>query len=126
MAALTHYGLDNIGVTEKADMVNLILRGAPWSLAERAAILDYCESDVAALPRLLARIRARIDLPRALYRGRYMAAVARMEHLGIPIDTELLARLQTNWTTIQDRLIAMIDADYHVFDGRTFKLDRSG
>ena len=40
LAALTHYSLDNIGVTEKAEMVNLILRGAPWSLAERAVILD--------------------------------------------------------------------------------------
>ena len=28
------------------------------------------------------------------------------------------------WFDIQDRLIADIDADYGVFDGRTFKIDR--
>jgi hypothetical protein len=47
-----------------------------------------------------------------------------MEFVGVPIDTELLERLRMNWTSIQDRLIAAIDADYHIYDGRTFKLDR--
>ena len=50
------------------------------------AILDYCESDVVALARLLPRMLPHIDLPRALLRGRYMAAAAAMEHAGVPID----------------------------------------
>lgn len=52
----------------------LVMHGGPWSAEERKAILDYCESDVVALKRLLhAMIAARhIDLGRAL-RGRYMA-----------------------------------------------------
>ena len=66
----------------------------------------------------------RIDLPRALLRGRYMAAAAAMEHNGTPIDVETLARLRQCWTDIQDQLIAAIDRDYGVYDGRTFKLDR--
>ena len=66
----------------------------------------------------------RIDLPRALLRGRYMAAAAAMEHNGTPIDVETLARLRQGWTDIQDQLIAAIDRDYGVYDGRTFKLDR--
>jgi hypothetical protein len=65
----------------------------------------------------------RIDLPRALLRGRYMAAAA-MEWNGTPIDTATLALLREHWTGIQDDLIREIDADYGVFDGRTFKLDR--
>jgi hypothetical protein len=65
-----------------------------------------------------------IDLPRALLRGRYMAAVSAMEHNGIPIDWPLLLRLQQKWEVIQDRLIARIDTDYGVFEGRTFKSDR--
>jgi DNA polymerase I len=124
LGALAFYGLDGIGTIEKAEMRDLILRGGPWSQAERTAILDYCESDVAALARLLPAMLPLIDLPRSLLRGRYMAAIARMERNGVPIDTDTLGRLKRHWLDIQDRLIADIDADYGVFDGRTFKADR--
>ena len=116
--------LDGIGTVEKDEMRALVLRGGPWSDAERAAILDYCESDVAALARLLPAMLPSIDLPRALLRGRYMVAAARMERNGVPIDVATLGRLKRHWHDIQDRLIADIDADYGVFDGRTFKADR--
>ena len=53
VGALTYFGLDGIGATEKDEMRALVLRGGPWSDDERAAILDYCASDVAALERLL-------------------------------------------------------------------------
>ena len=66
----------------------------------------------------------RIDLPRALVRGRYMAAAAVMEYTGVPIDVPTLALLRQYWTDIQDQLIAAIDVDYQVFDGRTFKHER--
>jgi hypothetical protein len=124
IGALTYFGIDNIGAVEKDDMRSLVLRGGPWSDIERAAILDYCAGDVAALERLLPAMLPRLDLPRALLRGRYMKAAAAMEHNGTPIDTETLARLRECWTAIQDELIAEIDADYGVFDGRTFKAER--
>jgi DNA polymerase I len=98
-------------------MRDLVLRGGPWSEQERIAILDYCESDVAALARLLHAILLRLDLPRALVRGRYMAAAAAMEHNGVPVDVPTLDRLRQNWTAIQDQLITDIDVDYRVFDG---------
>src|SRR6266404_2417452 len=85
LGALTYFGLDSIGATEKDEMRALVLRGGPWSVQEREAILNYCEGDVVALERLLAAMLPRIDLPRALVRGRYMAAAAAMEHNGIPI-----------------------------------------
>jgi hypothetical protein len=53
-----------------------------------------------------------------------MTAAARMERNGVPIDTTTLDRLKRGWTDIQDRVIADIDMDYRVFDGRTFKADR--
>jgi len=124
LGALAHYGLDGIGALEKEEMRDLIMRGGPWTREEQIALLDYCESDVTALARLLSAMLPRIDLPRALYRGRDMPAVARMEFNGVPTDTKLLRRLRQNWTEIQDRLIAEMDVDYHVFDGRTFKTDR--
>ena len=124
LGALAYYGLDGIEVTEKDAMRAMIMRGGNWSAQERAAILDYCESDVAALARLLSAMLDHIDLPRALLRGRYMAAAASIEHNGVPIDGPTLSQLREQWTTIQDRLIAEIDADYGVFEGRTFKADR--
>jgi len=124
LGALAYHGLDAIGAVEKDEMRALILRGGPWSDAERAAILDYCESDVAALARLLPVMLPQIDLPRALLRGRYMVATARMERSGVPIDTETLSQLRHHWANIQDQLIADIDANFGVFDGRTFKADR--
>ena len=125
LGALAAYGLDGIGAHEKDGMRDLILRGGPWSPEERRAILDYCETDVDALARLLPAMFAKghVDLPRALLRGRYMGAVAAMEHNGVPIDTAYLARLRTHWGHLQDRLIADIDSDYGVYDGRTFKAD---
>ena len=124
LGALAYFGLDGIGVTEKAAMRDLILLGGDRTAQERAAILDYCESDVAALARLLPAMLDHVDLPRALLRGRYMAAAASIEHAGVPIDGPMLRRLRERWTTIQDQLIAEIDADYGVFEGRVFKAAR--
>jgi hypothetical protein len=124
LGALAWHGLDALDAAEKESMRQLVLRGEPWSGAERVAILDYCESDVAALARLLPAMGSAIDLPRALLRGRYMAAAARMEAAGTPIDTDTLSRLRRNWDGVRDRLIAAVDADYGVYDGRTFKADR--
>jgi hypothetical protein len=128
LGALTSYGLDHIGATEKTEMRDLILRGGPWSGDERDAILDYCEADVAAPARLLPIMLERrdIDTGRALLRGRYMSATATMEHTGVPIDLELLHRLRRAWHIIQDRLIAAVDTHYGVFDGRTFKEELFG
>jgi DNA polymerase I len=124
LGALAFHGLDGIGTIEKDEMRDLVLRGGPWSDAERTAILDYCETDVAALAKLLAAMLPAIDLPRALLRGRYMAAAARMEHNGVPIDTTTLEQLKRHWHDIQDQLISEIDKDYGVYEGRTFKADR--
>ena len=124
LGALTHFGLDGIGTGEKQQMRERVLRGGPWSREEQCEILDYCQSDVDALGRLLPAMLPQIDLARALYRGRYMAAVAAMEFNGVPVNLERLNQLRENWTQIQDHLIARIDTDYQVFEGRTFKLER--
>jgi hypothetical protein len=124
LGALSAHGLDTIGAIEKDEMRALVLRGGPWLSEERAAILDYCESDVAALARLLPAMLPRIDLPRALLRGRYMAAVAAMEDADVPIDVVALDRLRRHWDQIQGELISRIDADYGVFEGLTFKYER--
>ncbi len=123
---LAYYGLDCIAATEKDEMRQLAMSGGPYTESEEVDLLDYCQTDVDALADLLPRMLPNIDLPRALLRGRYMAAVANMEFVGTPIDTDTLGLFRRNWDTIKDRLIADVDRDYGVFDGRTFKQDRFG
>ena len=122
VGALTYFGLDSVGASEKDEMRARILRGA--CLERDEEILDYCATDTDALERLLPAMLPGIDLPRALLRGRYMAAAAAMEWNGVPIDTATLELLRKHWTDIQDDLIAAIDVNYGVFDGRTFKRGR--
>ncbi len=53
-----------------------------------------------------------------------MGAVARMEGAGTPLDMATLERLRAKWAGIQTTLIARVDKDFGVYDGRTFKSDR--
>jgi DNA polymerase-1 len=90
LGALAYFGLDGIDAVEKKEMQEAIGNGTWRGRYSPEEILDYCESDVRALARLLPAIAPQIDLPRALLRGRYMSAVARMESTGIPIDVPVL------------------------------------
>jgi DNA polymerase I len=51
--ALLYFGLDAIAAEEKDRLRLLILRGPPWTEAERQEILDYCATDIVALEQLL-------------------------------------------------------------------------
>jgi len=122
--ALGHHGLDALSAAEKESMRQLAMRGGPYSSQEQGELLDYCASDVRSLARLLPAMLPRIDLPRALLRGRYMAAAARMEWAGVPIDVLTLDSLRTHWASIQEGLIARIDSQFGVYEGRSFREDR--
>jgi DNA polymerase-1 len=127
LGALVHFGLDHISTERKEEMRKRFIAGGDftlWAAQDRQEALDYCESDVQALADLLPRMLPRIDLPYAIQRGRYMAAASTMEYAGVPIDTDMLARLLANWEAIKDALIADIDKDYGIYEGRTFKTDR--
>src|SRR5438094_2019962 len=105
-------------------MRDLVFTGEPWDATARKAILEYCESDVVALAKLLPAMDTSIDLPRALLRGRYMKAAARIESVGVPIDLPVLIHLRQRWQDIQGDLIAVVDADYGVYEGQSFREHR--
>lgn len=115
LGALAYFGIDGMAAAGKTAMRDLALRGGEYTEAERLALLDYCQSDVDALGKLLPAMAPKIDLPRALLRGRYMAAAARMEWAGTPIDSATLARLRRHWPAIKSRLVAAVDRDYGVY-----------
>jgi len=126
LGALSYHGVPGITAEQKTEDRGLVMRGGPWSTTERRRVLDYCQSDVDVLAPLLERMLPAITarpngLGQAVLRGRYMAAVARMERTGVPIDSTLLDRIRTNWDAIKTGLIADVDEDYHVYEGTTFK-----
>jgi hypothetical protein len=124
LGAMSYFGLDAIDAAEKDAMRQLAMRGGPWSDHERVALSNYCQTDVDSLARLLPAMLPKIDFPRALLRGRYMASAARMESAGVPLDVSALTKIRLNWDSLQERLIAQIDEHYGVYEGRTFKSDR--
>jgi hypothetical protein len=126
LGALSYHGIPSITSDEKQSMVGLVLRGGPWTDSERRDILDYCATDVVCLGPLMERMitgiqRTSQGFGQALLRGRYTAAVARMEYVGTPIDVATLEMLRAHWCDIKLGLIADIDKDYGVYEGTTFK-----
>jgi hypothetical protein len=126
LGALSYHGIPAITSEEKTTERALVMRGGPWSTGERRRVLDYCQSDVdplgPLLERMLPRIRSRPHgLGQALLRGRYTAAVARMEHVGVPVDVDRLALIRQHWQGIKRELVAAVDKDYGVYEGTTFK-----
>lgn len=125
LGALAYFGLPSIDAAEKKSMQELAQRGGPYTAEERTALLDYCQTDVDALACLLPKMLPKIDLPRALLRGRYTVAVARMEWNGVPLDMPPLTRLRDNWDRVRSRLVGRVNERYGVYEpvGRT--IDRN-
>lgn len=129
LGALSWFGIGSMEAEEKTQWRDLILSGGPWSVDEQQGILDYCQADVDALDKLLPRLVAALSnrphwLEHALLRGRYMRAVAAMEHRGIPIDTDTHKQLQEHWGQIKATLVERVTAQFPVFEGTTFKAAR--
>jgi hypothetical protein len=135
LGALQFYGLDHMDAAEKGEMRDLAMRGGPYSATEQEALIAYCAADVAALGKLLSRMvrailarqrDASVALGQALLRGRYMAAVARMERTGIPVDVPALELIRGSWADIKLALIREVDARYGVYEGSSFRVERFG
>jgi DNA polymerase-1 len=124
LGVLSLHGLAHMEDAEKAAGRALVLGQSSWSAAEIEQTLHYCFGDVLQAEALLQRMASHIDWPRALWRGRYAAAIARMEHAGVPIDAPLYEQLAAHWPDLKARLVAAVDADFGVYDGTTFKEDR--
>ena len=139
VAALEYFGIRDVHgytITEKTEQQNIAIRGAPFTEQEQRELLDYCEADVESLAplleRLLTHIRAKRKAPgaplrglvQALNRGRYVGAVAHMEHLGIPVDVPTFQWLKEHRIEVREHLIHQSDADYGVFDGITLNQGR--
>jgi hypothetical protein len=122
VGALAYFGLP-LPVSDK-DAARAKILALPDNPPRDEATFDYCAEDVAALERLLGVMLPRIDLPRALLRGRYMVAAARMEWAGSPIDVRTLERLRFHWDRIKAALIEEVDVGYGVYVEGSFSSER--
>ncbi|MFZ4809548.1 MAG: DNA polymerase [Hyphomicrobiaceae bacterium] len=94
--ALLRYGLPTAGA--------LISGTSPEKMRRRLAVVSG----------LFMAMAPRLDLGRALLRGRYMCAVARIEAAGVPVDTTTLGRLTADWPAIRSSVIEIVDEAYGV------------
>ena len=92
-------------------MRDRIMQGWPFTPEEREQMDDYCAGDVEALAPLLLKLLPNIDLPIALHRGEAVAALARSEHVGVPIDMEVFSQLadKKTWRDIRDSMVPLVD-----------------
>lgn len=84
----------------KSDIRDLIISGR--SDTNKAAVLDYCESDVTLTAALTSRVLTLLDWRRAVaHRGDFLQAISMAESRGLPLDVELLDRIAENWPAVQ-------------------------
>jgi hypothetical protein len=123
--ALDLYGLEGVSRAYKDHWRNVILSkpDGHYSEEEWAGIETYNRTDVDETIALLGKMWRSIDLPRALMRGRYMGAVARMERVGLPIDVGYFAELQDAFEAIKLHYIER-DDHLHMYEGTTFCEER--
>ena len=127
LGAMIYHHIPGITKEEKDEGRALAIRGGPYTSAEREALLEYCRGDVdertvPLLERMLPHIRSHPHgLAQAELRGRYMGAVARVEHCGIPIDVATLERLRERWDEIKVKVVAEVNHTYGVYEGLRFR-----
>ncbi len=76
---------------------------------------------LAALLRLYEAMQSHLDLGRALLRGRYMAAVARMEWVGISVDQRMVELLGAYWPRLRARIVEIVDRPFGVYEHGRFQ-----
>jgi DNA polymerase I len=105
----------------KAHVRDLILGKTEYIEDEWQEIDAYNREDVLLNIPVFEALAPTIDLPVALFRGRYAGAVAGMEANGIPIDIAYLHELETNWQALRMFYIQRDDALELYDDNGTFK-----
>ncbi len=97
---------------------------ASQDLTVALAFYGLAGDGIDALAQLLQAMLPSANLAHGLLRGRYTAAVAKMEAVGIPIDINRLTALRTGWEPVKEALIEEVDQAYGVFDGPKFSVPR--
>ncbi len=126
--SLQKFGITMISKDHKTHMHQLAQRGNRFTENEKAALLEYCAEDVLSMQRLLKRMLeiCRPSIPHQLYFGQVMASYAKVEQAGVPIEVDLLKRIQTHKEEILAREIFRVEKklECSLFKGQHLAPDR--
>jgi DNA polymerase I len=107
------------------------LTGALWrhglpTLAARRldATVERITGRLNAIVELFRAMLPALDVGRALLRGRYLVAVARMEATGVPVDVTTAERLQHDWPRLREQVPGIVDRDFGLLEGGQLHPDR--
>jgi DNA polymerase I len=95
------FDIPHIDAADKARIIDTILTKDEYSPEEWRGIVTMNQRDVGQEAAVFDTIAPTIDLPAALFRGRYAKPVVEMEHNGIPTDVECLHELVANWQALR-------------------------
>ena len=95
------FDIPHMGKEHKAHVRDLILNNTEYTEEQWREIDAYNQDDVLLDTPLLKAIAPTIDMPAALFRGRYAAAVADWELRGIPVDVPYVRNLEACWQTLR-------------------------
>jgi hypothetical protein len=95
------FGIPHMGAEHKQKMRDLILGNADYTAEEWQEIDTYVREDVLLTIPLFQHLAPQIDVPAALFRGRYSKPVIEMELAGLPIDTDYLNVLVERWKALR-------------------------
>ena len=117
--ALKLHGLPARSQDHKDRMRDMILNNEDYTPEQRREIQDYNKEDVDDTIALLSTFPIE-SIDHALFRGRYMSAVARMERVGLPVDCDyFLGELVPMWDAIRLHYIQR-DDEFQLYDGVNF------
>jgi hypothetical protein len=111
IGALQYFGLNTITQKRKDAIRDRIMQGRPFTPEFLKEMGDYCIGDAVEQAPLLLKLLPNIDLPLALHRGEAVAALARSEHDGVPVDMDVFTQLadKQTWRDIRDSMVPLVD-----------------
>jgi hypothetical protein len=122
LGAMQYFGLNGVTAAKKDVMRERVLKGPPYSPQDRRQILNYCQSDVNALPQLFDKLMTDpAQYVPAFWRGAYMKALALAEFTGVPIDADLYNAMLVHWPALQSRVVTQVSQRIPVFDQGHFR-----
>ena len=133
LACCARYGIQTISEDLKDYFVKkIILAHDTYTDEQMSKILDYCTSDVEAGAALfLEQIKEiekvkKFDGPKmiisqALFSGAAVACTAKVEFNGIPVNNELLNKIDDAFPHVKRKMIDELNADLDVYENDTLK-----
>jgi DNA polymerase I len=109
------FGIPHMGAEHKAHMYDLILNNTNYTDDQWREIVEYNRDDVLLESKLFEALAPTIDVPAALFRGRYAAAVADWELRGLPVDVVYIAALSAQWQALRMFFIRR-DDEFGLYD----------